>query len=409
MPAIDPASRVQDGFVHNRNLLSRIRLKIGPDALALPLALGLAAPAAAFDVPRLPWAPAQATCARLPLPPVIDGLPDEDAWEPAAWSAPFADIRGPLADPPRHLTRVRLGWDADYMYVGARLDEPHVWGTLVERDAVIYHDNDFEVFIDPDGDNHLYGELEINALGTVWDLLLARPYRDGGPAIDAWDIPGLRTAVHVDGTLNDAGDVDRGWSVEIAIPWRALAPLAAGRACPPLPGDAWRVNFSRVQWRAQVVDGAYRKVLDEATGRPLPEDNWVWSPQGLVAMHCPEMWGEVVFDDGAGRRVADSPDHARHRLGALLMPLYYRQQAHREARGRYAGDLAALDLSADELPGWPGDRDGRDWPAPLPAQWRLEMEAGDDWFRAALVTPLGTARVDHAGQLGFTSPAGGAR
>jgi hypothetical protein len=25
------------------------------------------------------------------------------------------------------------------------------------------------------------------------------------------------------------------------------------------------------------------------------EDNWVWSPQGLINMHVPEMWGRVRF------------------------------------------------------------------------------------------------------------------
>lgn len=34
-----------------------------------------------------------------------------------------------------------------------------------------------QIFIDPDANNHLYYEIEINGLGTVWDLLLVRPYR----------------------------------------------------------------------------------------------------------------------------------------------------------------------------------------------------------------------------------------
>ena len=79
----------------------------------------------------------------------------------------------------------------------ADMEEPDVWGTLMTRDSVIFHDNDFEVFIDPDGDNHEYYEFEINALNTEWDLLLVRPDRDGGPAKDAWEIPGLKTAVDV--------------------------------------------------------------------------------------------------------------------------------------------------------------------------------------------------------------------
>ena len=44
-------------------------------------------------------------------------------------------------------------WDDTYFYVAAHLEEPHVWGTLTKHDTVIFQDNDFEIFIDPDGDN----------------------------------------------------------------------------------------------------------------------------------------------------------------------------------------------------------------------------------------------------------------
>ena len=88
-----------------------------------------------------------------------------------------------------------------------------------QRDSVIFQDNDFEIFIDLDGDTHAYFEIEINALNTVWDLLLIQPYRDGGPAIHAVDIAGLRTAVNLRGTINRPEDCDEGWSIETAIPW----------------------------------------------------------------------------------------------------------------------------------------------------------------------------------------------
>ena len=71
-----------------------------------------------------------------------------------------------------------------------------------------------EFFIDPNGDNHEYYEFEINALGTGWDLLLPRPYKDGGKAVNGWEIRGLKSAVHLDGTLNVPEDTDRGWSVK---------------------------------------------------------------------------------------------------------------------------------------------------------------------------------------------------
>lgn len=182
-------------------------------------------------------------------------------------------------------------WDDDYFYVAAEMKEPDLWATLTQHDSVIFHDNDFEVFIDPNGDALEYYEFEINALNTGWDLFLDKPYRLGGKARNSWEIPGLRTAVHMDGTLNRPGDRDRGWSVEIAFPWKALAEYAH-KAAPPQDGDEWRVNFSRVEWLLEVVDGKYRKVAN------TKEDNWVWSPQGVVNMHIPERWGRVRFTSG---------------------------------------------------------------------------------------------------------------
>ena len=42
---------------------------------------------------------------------------------------------------------------------GALLEEPKPWASLTLHDSVIFKDNDFEIFIDPDGDNHNYYEV----------------------------------------------------------------------------------------------------------------------------------------------------------------------------------------------------------------------------------------------------------
>ena len=363
----------------------------------LAWALAAAGAAAAFDTPRIACTPRQYICGPAVSALVIDGRLDEAAWADAPWTEPFTDIEGPLQREPRLRTRARMLWDEEHFYIGATLLEPHVWGSLTARDAVIYHDNDFEVFIDPDGDNHLYYELEINALGTEWDLLLVKPYRDGAPAINAWDIAGLRTAVHVDGTVNDPGDTDTGWSVEIAIPWAVLAE-AAGRPSPPEPGDIWRINFSRVQWRTRAVDGRYEKITDPGTGQPLPEDNWVWSPQGLIAMHCPEMWGEVLFSDGRGETFAASAAHREIMIGTIVMPLYYLQREYAEVHGHFATALAELGLADGAIPVWPKVADAVRT-SPLPAGWSLEMDATARRFAARLITPDLQVTVDETGRL----------
>ena len=130
-------------------------------------------------------------------------------------------------------------------------------GYLKNRDTIIFYNNDFEVFISPSNSNHNYGEIEINALNTVWDLLLDRPYNTKGNPIFNWNIQNLKTAVHVEGTLNNPEDLDQYWSVEIAIPMPALIELKRPPKKKPLLGQQWRINFSRVQWEHDLIDNRY--------------------------------------------------------------------------------------------------------------------------------------------------------
>ena len=258
---------------------------------------------------------------RTASPPAIDGSLDDPAWRAAPWTEPFVDIRGNGWPEPTWTTRAKIAWDDDHLYIAAEMEEPHLWATLADRDAILYREHDFEVFIDPDGDALDYYELEINALGTEFDLFLPRPYNRKGKANVGWDMVGLRTAVALDGTLNNPSDEDRGWTVEIAIPWSALKPPEGGsasddpretdryasierrhvRGAGPNAGDTWRINFSRVQWPVEVVPGGYRRAREPGPGDRHPEHNWVWSPQGEINMHIPEMWGIVRFGEGGGQ------------------------------------------------------------------------------------------------------------
>jgi hypothetical protein len=319
-------------------------------AIALPLVIGLLSRthSQADAQLRIPTHPRGYVCYRAAAPIRVDGRLDEASWLAVPWSEPFVDIEGDAKPVPRFQTRMKMLWDDDYLYVGAELQEPHVWATLTKHDSVIFHDNDFEVFIDPDGDSHEYYEFEINALNTGWDLLLPRPYKDGGRPVDSWEIPGLKTAVHVDGTLNNPADIDRGWTVEIAFPWKVVTELAS--PCErPKDGDQWRINFSRVEWRHEIIEGKYRRVPS------TKEDNWVWSPQGVIDMHRPEMWGYVQFSTAAVGTVPFRPDPAWP-ARCVLHTVYYGQREFRKKHGRWArtlGELGLLGIGHQSLLGMP--------------------------------------------------------
>lgn len=308
-------------------------------ALATTCSVPLTLNAASYleDWARMrPIVPRNYICAFATVPPKVDGQIDDAAWKTAPWTEDFVDIEGSAKPKPRFRTRAKMLWDERYFYVAAELEEPHVWGTLTNHDAVIFHDPDFEVFIDPDGDSHDYYEFEINALNTGWDLRLPKPYKDGGPALNSWEIPGLKTAIHVQGTLNRANDRDQGWTLEIAFPWAALGEFAR-RPAPPSEGDQWRVSFSRVEWWVDIVEGGYRKVPK------TKEDNWVWSPQGIIDMHRPEKWGYVQFTrrpSGSVRFVPDTSAPAR----AVLQEIYYAQKDFHKRTKRWGTTLEELGL-----------------------------------------------------------------
>ena len=261
-----------------------VRVAAAALSVAAFSAIGALEPACGGESPRRYLCPSIAETAS---PPTIDGHRDA-VWDTAPWSAPFVDIRSASHPAPLFATRFRALWDAEALYVFAELEEPRLFATLTEHDSVIFHDPDFELFLDPEGDSREYFELEVNALGTTWDLQLDRPYHQGGRADDAWELAGLEVGIELRGTLDDPRDIDSGWAVELKLPWRAFASaMREGRA--PVPGESWRINFSRVEWPLVVVDGRYERVPDAC------EENWVWSPQGRIDMHRPERWGYLEF------------------------------------------------------------------------------------------------------------------
>ena len=257
---------------------------------------------------------AHLTCPRTSEPILVDGDLGKPAWRNAPRSTRFVDMVS--GEPALFDTRVACLWDDRCLYVAYWVEEPQVRASLTERDSFIWNDNDVELFV---GGDDCYYELEINAFGTVYEALFVwqdalkpgsrfdRPEFDlrtrdvdllGGfqdasrwgrhPRGRRWafldfDLAGLRTAVRVDGRINDPSSVDRGWTVEMALPWSGLAALFDNRSVPPRDGDVLRCDFSRFE--------ALR-----VHGKPLPESpGWSLNPHGVYDSHIPESFSMVHF------------------------------------------------------------------------------------------------------------------
>ncbi|MHC1766213.1 MAG: transglutaminase domain-containing protein [Verrucomicrobiia bacterium] len=207
---------------------------------------------------------ARHTAWRAAEPINVDGKLDEAAWREAPVSPRFVDIL--TGGPVIHDTRAAVVWDDQYLYVSYRVEEPFVQAKFTNHNDPIYYDNDVECFI---AGQDAYYEFEINAFNTCYEVFFAwqDTYESSGlsksPEFERSKLvpfngvgftthprggrlgnfkhalPGLKTAVHVDGTINDNTDRDRGWSVELAFPW--------SRRSGPTSGES-----SIQQWRGRL-------------------------------------------------------------------------------------------------------------------------------------------------------------
>ncbi|GAA4465814.1 hypothetical protein GCM10023189_46990 [Nibrella saemangeumensis] len=248
----------------------------------------------------------------------INGDLTKPVWQAATWSHRFVDMV--TGAPGLYDTRAAILWNDTHLYIAFYAEEPYVEAQQTERDSIIFLESDLELFIDG-GD--CYYELEVNARNTIYEVFFIwrDAYRRGGrfdvPLFDVhqpqaltfggdydrsgasfwygthprgvrwaflnYDMPGLQTAVRVDGTLNDNSDIDRGWCLELAIPWQSLTWLANGRSLPPQPGDRWRMFLGRFQ-----------KLTVSGT-EVQPHPAMVMTPHGIYDTHLPERWSTIEF------------------------------------------------------------------------------------------------------------------
>ena len=320
--------------------------------------------------------PRQYTVVFNPAAPIVDGKLNDAVWQNVPWTEHFKDIEGDKRQAPTWNTRAKMTWDDQGLYIAAELLDPHVWAYLKNYDDIVFYDNDFEIFIDPDNDTHRYYEFEVNARNTMFDLFMPKPYRNNSGAMIVYNAPGMKWAVDVQGTLNDPSDSDKGWTTEIFIPFAAL-PFSKNHST-PLDGDFWRINFSRVEWDTEVKDGKYVKKKD-SNGKNLPEHNWVWSPQGVINMHFPERWAYLFFskkDAGSSKTAFSIPyseEQKKH-----LWHAYYLQKDYFQKNSSYASSLSKLGINNLTL--LIDGKENKLWMEATSRQFMVYISAGEDVY-----------------------------
>ena len=235
-------------------------------AIAIAAAFGVGANAA----PR----PSVYSCSKVDCPPVVDGKLDDPAWKIAPEMTLVMSCTG---EPATKRTTARMCWDDDCLYIGFDCVDTDILATMTNRDDWIWREEVVEAFICPSCNLTQYYEINLSPLNTLFDAYIVNDGTGPGEGTDfGWNCEGIRTAVCVDGTVQDRTDVDRGWSAEYAIPFAGL------KRSTPKPGERWRLNLYRID----LV--------------PEPKEFQAWSPTltEKPAFHIPERFGTVFFTVG---------------------------------------------------------------------------------------------------------------
>lgn len=165
--------------------------------------------------------------ARTTTPLVIDGRLSEEAWSHADVADQFTQRDPEEGKPATERTEIRVLYDADALYVGARMldsDPGRIIKRLSSRDVLDTEADRLMIFLDPRHDRRTGVEFWISAAGVQRDAVISNDTRED----TSWDAV-WTSAVSFD---------NQGWSAELRIPYSQLR-FNEGQA------QTWGLNVAR--------------------------------------------------------------------------------------------------------------------------------------------------------------------
>lgn len=173
---------------------------------------------------------------------VVDGRLDEAAWKAIP---PITDFRlWRTYGHPTEKTEFRICYDDRNLYASFRCDDPDIFTLYNRRDANLWESDAVELFLQPDPTNPIYYEFEVAPNNAVFDARMVNTGSGGFKRWARWNSR-IRTATHIEGTLNNWKDRDKGYTVEMAIPLSTFREVIGNR---PLKGQTWKIAAVRVDF-----------------------------------------------------------------------------------------------------------------------------------------------------------------
>lgn len=151
-------------------------------------------------------------------PLVIDGKMDETAW--AKTEARSFDYFYRIDKPDdKQNTMFRMLWDNENLYVFFQAEDKFITAREKKRDGQPYLDDCAELFLIPVPDSlNMHIGFELNLYKASNDFIYFNNMYKNQSGIMKQYNPDFRVEVNIDGTMNDNSDIDKGWTMEMAIP-----------------------------------------------------------------------------------------------------------------------------------------------------------------------------------------------